>query len=85
MKITITVAAAMLSAAGCALVPVKYPKKYTHATKSAEQFTADRYECETIAKRQAAEGTLMMGLGNPITTETHRCLREMMGWVPAAE
>lgn len=77
----IIVAAALT---GCVLVPVKYPA-YTHPTKTAEQFTADKYDCDNVAKQLAGQGMLPMALGNPLEAEARRCLSAKHGWVPAAK
>ena len=63
----------MLSISACA-------QRYTHATKSTQDFERDKYECEKIARHQAAE------LGSPdnpfmIGDKTDKCLR-LNGWTP---
>lgn len=71
-------AAALL--AGCAGAPAKY----THPTKAPEQFAADKYDCDNVAKQLAGQGMLPMALGNPLEAEARRCLEKKHGWVPEA-
>lgn len=52
---------------------------YTHPTKTQEDFTRDKYECEQIATQYAAN---YGASGNPliIADETNRCLEQKFGW-----
>ena len=52
---------------------------YKHPTKEARDLERDRYQCEKIAKRLAADA------GSPdnpliIARETERCLKLKFGW-----
>lgn len=76
--------AAVALLTGCTLIPKKYPSRYTHASKPADAYAADRYDCETAAKAAASSGSLnLMVAGNPLEAETSRCLQQKHGWVPA--
>jgi hypothetical protein len=54
---------------------------YTHATKNADDFERERYECEKIATHKA-EDQGASGNPNMVSTETDRCLKVKFGWVP---
>jgi hypothetical protein len=48
--------------------------KYTHATKSTQDFARDRRDCEAIAEKTAAKR------GVPVCEETRNCLETHKGW-----
>jgi len=55
--------------------------RYTHSTKSPDEFEHEKYQCEKIAKHQAIES------GSPddpfvISDKTDLCLKSN-GWTPA--
>ena len=54
---------------------------YKHPTKEAQDFERDKYQCEKIAKRLAADAGYS---DNPvvISKELKRCLKLKFGWTP---
>lgn len=73
MKNKTLIACGIILACSCATA------RYSHPTKTAEDFRKDNYECDKIAEQSAADWG---SPGNPlmIIKERRRCMEEKMGW-----
>jgi len=67
IKTALIIALMTLGLTGCAA-------KYTHPTKTTQDFERDRRDCQAIAEKTAAKK------GVPVCEETRDCLETKKGW-----